>query len=376
MTRTLSPTRDEVLAQVADRALDDVGERLVPEVRPAVVHVEQRHVHHARIGGWQVSRSLDARKAEPALFRRVGQSVRHTADPCAARWAQSNDTLAIISEEPSMHRTVTLLTVCAALAVASQAPRAQSGPDIDALLGAPFPTELVAAPTGGGFAWVASASGVQNLWVAEPPAFAARAVTAYRDDDGQWLSQPAWSADGTDAGVHPGGGTESRRGVAEPGAARGWHRTGRLGHADSASDDAGDATATGSREQSGAGAEGLDGGVDRSRANLDCGPGRARSEAGAAGGRPGQRVEPRLVARRHPAGLRQQPWHPQLHRRRHGRHARAAVSGIRHSTATATRCGHRMARASPSRASSPPRGQRCSRRDERPRSRGRFASWT
>ena len=95
-----------------------------------------------------------------------------------------------------MHRTVTLLTVCAALAVASPAPRAQSAPDIDALLGAPFPTELVAAPTGGGFAWIASASGVQNLWVAEPPAFAARAVTAYRDDDGQWLSQPAWSADG------------------------------------------------------------------------------------------------------------------------------------------------------------------------------------
>lgn len=75
-------------------------------------------------------------------------------------------------------------------------PRAQTALTIDTLLSAPFPTELTAAPSGGRFAWVASARGVQNIWVAEPPGYAGRAVTAYTADDGQWLSQPAWTADG------------------------------------------------------------------------------------------------------------------------------------------------------------------------------------
>jgi dipeptidyl aminopeptidase/acylaminoacyl peptidase len=95
-----------------------------------------------------------------------------------------------------MRRTLTLLTLCAALEAVEPSPRAQSGLDIDTLLAAPFPTELTASPVGNRFAWVVSASGVQNLWVAEPPAYTGRSVTAYREDDGQWLSQPAWSADG------------------------------------------------------------------------------------------------------------------------------------------------------------------------------------
>jgi dipeptidyl aminopeptidase/acylaminoacyl peptidase len=95
-----------------------------------------------------------------------------------------------------MRRTLTLLTLCAALETVAPSPRAQTGLDIDTLLAAPFPTELTASPAGSRFAWVASASGVQNLWVAEAPAYSGRAVTSYREDDGQWLSQPAWSADG------------------------------------------------------------------------------------------------------------------------------------------------------------------------------------
>jgi dipeptidyl aminopeptidase/acylaminoacyl peptidase len=96
-----------------------------------------------------------------------------------------------------MRRTAVLVTLCAVIWIAAPSPRAQTGPGIDALLSAPFPTELVAAPTGGRFAWVASTRGVQNLWVAEPPGYAARAVTTFANDDGQWLSQPAWTADGT-----------------------------------------------------------------------------------------------------------------------------------------------------------------------------------
>jgi dipeptidyl aminopeptidase/acylaminoacyl peptidase len=96
-----------------------------------------------------------------------------------------------------MRRTLTLLTVCAGFWLAAPVPRAQSGLSIDTLMAAPFPTELTAAPAGGRFVWVSSASGVQNLWVAEPPGYSARPVTTYAADDGQWLSQPAWMADGT-----------------------------------------------------------------------------------------------------------------------------------------------------------------------------------
>ena len=40
---------------------------------------------------------------------------------------------------------------------------------LDTLMAAPFPTDLVAAPVGGRLAWVASNSGVHNVWVADPP---------------------------------------------------------------------------------------------------------------------------------------------------------------------------------------------------------------
>src|SRR3712207_8967042 len=47
---------------------------------------------------------------------------------------------------------------------------------LEGLLSAPFPTELLAAPTGGKLAWVQNAKGVRNLWVAEPPEYRGRQV--------------------------------------------------------------------------------------------------------------------------------------------------------------------------------------------------------
>ncbi|HTM30219.1 MAG TPA: prolyl oligopeptidase family serine peptidase [Vicinamibacterales bacterium] len=96
-----------------------------------------------------------------------------------------------------MRQIFLLVALCAGVLAAQPSPRAQGGLSIETLMSAPFPTELVASPAGGRFAWIASASGVQNLWVAEPPGYAGRAVTTYTADDGQWLSQPAWLADGT-----------------------------------------------------------------------------------------------------------------------------------------------------------------------------------
>jgi len=66
---------------------------------------------------------------------------------------------------------------------------------IDQVLSAAFPTELTAAPSGGKVAWVSNARGVRNILVAEPPAYQARKITNYTQDDGQDLSDLRWTPD-------------------------------------------------------------------------------------------------------------------------------------------------------------------------------------
>jgi len=64
--------------------------------------------------------------------------------------------------------------------------------------GAPFPTELTAAPAEGRVAWAFNAQGRRNLWVAEQAAdgsYKARQVTSYAADDGQDLGQLSWTPD-------------------------------------------------------------------------------------------------------------------------------------------------------------------------------------
>ena len=60
----------------------------------------------------------------------------------------------------------------------------------------PFPTELTAAATGARVAWAFNEQGRRNIFVAEGPAFSARALTHYDRDDGQELSSVAVSANG------------------------------------------------------------------------------------------------------------------------------------------------------------------------------------
>ena len=62
-------------------------------------------------------------------------------------------------------------------------------------MSAPFPDELTAAPTGGAVAWVFNTRGARNIWVAAPPEYAGRAVTAYADDDGQEVGGLRWTPD-------------------------------------------------------------------------------------------------------------------------------------------------------------------------------------
>src|SRR5688572_30547657 len=66
---------------------------------------------------------------------------------------------------------------------------------IDTLMATPFPTDLVAAPTGGRIAWVSSTSGVHNILTSDAPG-KWRAVTTYKGDDGLWITDLNWTSDG------------------------------------------------------------------------------------------------------------------------------------------------------------------------------------
>jgi dipeptidyl aminopeptidase/acylaminoacyl peptidase len=67
---------------------------------------------------------------------------------------------------------------------------------IEQYLGAPFASELHAAPTGGKVVWILNERGARNLWVAAAPDYKGRRLTAYKDDDGQDIGQIQWSEDG------------------------------------------------------------------------------------------------------------------------------------------------------------------------------------
>jgi dipeptidyl aminopeptidase/acylaminoacyl peptidase len=99
-------------------------------------------------------------------------------------------------------RLVLTLTACAAITVTPEARQALS---IDTLMATPFPTDLVAAPSGGAFAWVSSSSGVHNILIAEPSPGTGplagrtdhkwRALTTYTGDDGLWITEPGFTSD-------------------------------------------------------------------------------------------------------------------------------------------------------------------------------------
>jgi len=85
------------------------------------------------------------------------------------------------------------LLIAATLAGAAGTGAQQKPFTLEQVMSAPFPTDLVAAPAGGKIAWVFDARGARNVWVAEPPDYKARAVTAYTEDDGQDLGELEWT---------------------------------------------------------------------------------------------------------------------------------------------------------------------------------------
>ena len=67
---------------------------------------------------------------------------------------------------------------------------------LEQVLSAPFPSELVAAPTGERIAWFFDAEGKRNVWAAEGPEFKARQLTRYDEDSGQELTELTFTHDG------------------------------------------------------------------------------------------------------------------------------------------------------------------------------------
>src|SRR5690349_25011208 len=68
---------------------------------------------------------------------------------------------------------------------------------LDQYLGAPFASEMHAAPAGGKIVWILNERGARNLWVAAAPDYKGRRLTAYKDDDGQDIGQISFTEDGS-----------------------------------------------------------------------------------------------------------------------------------------------------------------------------------
>jgi dipeptidyl aminopeptidase/acylaminoacyl peptidase len=103
----------------------------------------------------------------------------------------------------------TLLVACPLVAQSRPIP-------IETLLSAPYPTALTAAPAGGLVAWVQDDRGSRNVWVAAPPDYRGRQLTAYTGDDGQEIASLEWSPDGRTIVYVRGGGANRAGEIPNP----------------------------------------------------------------------------------------------------------------------------------------------------------------
>ena len=84
----------------------------------------------------------------------------------------------------------------ALLAVALPCAAQGKQPSLEELLSVPFPDGLVASPAGGAIAWTFDDVGSRNVWVARPPDYKARKITSYTGDNGQEITDLAFTPDG------------------------------------------------------------------------------------------------------------------------------------------------------------------------------------
>ncbi len=117
-----------------------------------------------------------------------------------------------------MRRVPSHLVFAAALILLSCLRLAAQQPAVtlEGLLSAPFPTELLASPTGAKLAWIQNAKGVRNVWVAEPPEYRGRQVTRYTADDGLALGGLEWTPDAKTLIYIRGGGANRQGDIPNP----------------------------------------------------------------------------------------------------------------------------------------------------------------
>jgi dipeptidyl aminopeptidase/acylaminoacyl peptidase len=109
-----------------------------------------------------------------------------------------------------------LCSLLCALLVAAPLVAQPGGPTLEQILSAPFPSELLASPSGGKLAWVQNDRGVRNVWVAQPPDYSGRPVTRYDKDDGQAIAGLQWTADAKTVVYVRGGGGNNRGEIPNP----------------------------------------------------------------------------------------------------------------------------------------------------------------
>ncbi|HEV8580609.1 MAG TPA: prolyl oligopeptidase family serine peptidase [Thermoanaerobaculia bacterium] len=116
-----------------------------------------------------------------------------------------------------MSRVHARLALAVSLVLFSFLPAAaQPAVTLEGLLSPPFPSELLASPTGGKLAWVQNAKGIRNLWVAEPPEYRGRQITRYTADDGQSLGGLEWTPDAKTLLYVRGGGANRQGEIPNP----------------------------------------------------------------------------------------------------------------------------------------------------------------
>ena len=93
---------------------------------------------------------------------------------------------------------------------------AQEPATLEAILSAPFPSEILASPVGGRLAWVQNDRGVRNIWVADPPEYKGRQLTRYDKDDGQTVGSLEWTPDGKTLFYVRGGGANRQGEIPNP----------------------------------------------------------------------------------------------------------------------------------------------------------------
>src|SRR5260221_4362685 len=114
----------------------------------------------------------------------------------------------------SVSVSISILLIATVITIGAARPQSPARSfTVEQILGFPSPENLIASPVGSTIAWTFNERGVRNIYIANAPGFEARRVTQYTEDDGQELTQLAFSRDGKMIVFVRGGDHGSNRGA-------------------------------------------------------------------------------------------------------------------------------------------------------------------